>query len=95
MPGRLRLTWSKLARGTEGKRHRHRYRQVFHLVGQDRRGALVLRQKWSRGQVELVLTRYTDPEPELRLLLDKLRLELPAQPPPRITVVALDRPVPM
>ena len=24
----------------------------FHVVGQDRRGALVLRQKWSRGQVE-------------------------------------------
>ena len=24
----------------------------FHLVGQDRHGALVLRQKWSRGQVE-------------------------------------------
>jgi transposase len=24
----------------------------FHLVGQDRRGAIVLRQKWSRGQVE-------------------------------------------
>jgi transposase len=24
----------------------------FHLVGQDQRGALVLRQKWSRGQVE-------------------------------------------
>jgi transposase len=24
----------------------------FHLVGQDRRGALVLRQKWSRGQME-------------------------------------------
>jgi transposase len=24
----------------------------FHIVGQDRRGALVLRQKWSRGQVE-------------------------------------------
>ena len=24
----------------------------FHLVGQDRRGATVLRQKWSRGQVE-------------------------------------------
>jgi transposase len=24
----------------------------FHLVGQDRRGGLVLRQKWSRGQVE-------------------------------------------
>src|ERR671915_702051 len=24
----------------------------FHIVGQDRRGALVLKQKWSRGQVE-------------------------------------------
>jgi transposase len=34
---------------------------------------------------ELMLTRYTEPEPELKLLLDKLRLELPAQPPPKIT----------
>ena len=24
----------------------------FHLIGQDRRGSIVLRQKWSRGQVE-------------------------------------------
>ena len=24
----------------------------FHVVGQDARGAIVLRQKWSRGQVE-------------------------------------------
>ena len=24
----------------------------FHIVGLDRRGAIVLRQKWSRGQVE-------------------------------------------
>jgi transposase len=24
----------------------------FHVVGQDHRGAIVLRQKWSRGQVE-------------------------------------------
>src|SRR5215831_11901571 len=24
----------------------------FHLVGEDRRGEIVLRQKWSRGQVE-------------------------------------------
>ena len=29
----------------------------FHLVGQDRRGAIVLRQKWSRGQVEARLAR--------------------------------------
>ena len=34
---------------------------------------------------ELVLTRHTEPEPELRLLLEKLKLELPAQPPPKIT----------
>jgi transposase len=37
---------------------------------------------------QLVLTRYTEPEPELALLLDKLRLELPAQPPPKITAEA-------
>jgi len=34
---------------------------------------------------ELRLTRYTEPEPELKLLLAKLRLDLPAQPPPQIT----------
>ncbi|MFQ5343917.1 MAG: IS1634 family transposase [Anaerolineae bacterium] len=34
---------------------------------------------------ELLLTRYTEPEPELKLLLDKLKLKLPAQPPPKIT----------
>src|SRR5260370_3835543 len=33
---------------------------------------------------ELLLTRYTQPEPELKLLLERLRLELPAQPPPKI-----------
>ena len=34
---------------------------------------------------ELVMTRTTQPEPELQLLLGKLKLELPAQPSPRIT----------
>ena len=34
---------------------------------------------------ELLLTRYTEPEPELKLLLEKLRLVLPAQPQPKIT----------
>ena len=34
---------------------------------------------------ELVLTRYTEPERELKLLLERLNLELPAQPPPKIT----------
>jgi transposase len=33
---------------------------------------------------ELSLTRYTQPEPELKLLLGKLKLILPAQAPPRI-----------
>ncbi|MCK6435148.1 MAG: IS1634 family transposase [Aquabacterium sp.] len=42
---------------------------------------------------ELVLTRYTEPEPELRLLLDKLKLILPAQPPPKITAET-SQPVP-
>ena len=27
-------------------------KNTFHVVGQDDRGAIVLRQKWSRGQVE-------------------------------------------
>ena len=31
----------------------------FHLVGHDRRGAIVLRQKWSRGQVEVRLANLT------------------------------------
>jgi hypothetical protein len=33
---------------------------------------------------ELVMTRYTQPEPELQLLIQQLRLSLPPQPPPRI-----------
>lgn len=40
---------------------------------------------------ELILTRYTQPPKELTLLLQQLKLELPAQPPPRIT--AQTRPV--
>lgn len=33
----------------------------------------------------LVLSRHTEPEPEQQLLLDRLRLRLPEQPPPRIS----------
>jgi hypothetical protein len=36
---------------------------------------------------QLLLTRYTQPEPELRLLIQQLKLELPPQPPPRIATV--------
>lgn len=34
---------------------------------------------------EVILTRYTQPEPGQRLLLEKLKLKLPDQPPPKIT----------
>jgi transposase len=39
---------------------------------------------------ELMLTRYTQPEPELQLLLKRLKLELPAQPPPKIRAAQTD-----
>ena len=35
---------------------------------------------------EIQLTRHTEPGPEIRLLLSKLKLELPPQPPPKITL---------
>ena len=38
---------------------------------------------------EIVLTRFTEPEPDLRLLLNRLKLQLPAQPPPKITAPAI------
>jgi len=38
---------------------------------------------------ELTLSRYTQPEPEQRMLLEQLRLTLPSQPPPRITATQL------
>ena len=34
---------------------------------------------------ELQLTRYTQPEPELTRVLNRLKLDLPDQPPPKIT----------
>ncbi len=44
---------------------------------------------------EVILTRYTQPEPDQRLLLDRLKLQLPAQPPPKISAAQVrpDRPV--
>jgi Transposase DDE domain len=38
---------------------------------------------------ELCLTRYTQPEPELQLLLEQMKLSLPPQPPPRISAAAV------
>ena len=42
---------------------------------------------------EILLTRYTHPEPELQLIIDRLKLRLPAQPPPRITSAAVNKPI--
>ena len=33
----------------------------------------------------LILPRYTQPSSDTKLLIEKLRLELPSQPPPRLT----------
>ena len=38
---------------------------------------------------EIILSRYTEPEPELLLLIDRMKLDLPAQPPPKIAAGAL------
>ena len=37
----------------------------------------------------LILSRYTQPEADQKILLEQLRLQLPAQPPPRIPLKAL------
>lgn len=43
----------------------------------------------------ITLTRHTEPEPELKLLLERLGLELPAQPPPKITAAQADTATPV
>ena len=40
---------------------------------------------------ELTLSRYTQPETEHRMLLEQLRLQLPGQPPPKITARQVQR----
>jgi transposase len=44
---------------------------------------------------ELLLTRYSEPEAELKLLLDKLKLTLPGQPQPKITADPSDPATPL
>ena len=36
---------------------------------------------------EVILSRYTQPQKELQLLLNRLKLQLPEQPPPKITAI--------
>jgi hypothetical protein len=38
---------------------------------------------------EVILTRYTQPEPDQRLVLDNLKLHLPEQPPPKISTAQI------
>jgi hypothetical protein len=40
----------------------------------------------------LILPRYTQPARDLQLLLEKIQLNLPSQPPPRITAPLLPTP---
>ncbi|MFO1083154.1 MAG: IS1634 family transposase [Reyranellaceae bacterium] len=42
---------------------------------------------------QIVLTRYTQPEPEFMLLIDRLKLNLPPQKPPKITAADLHHPI--
>ena len=44
---------------------------------------------------ELLLTRYTELEPELALLMHKLKLGLPDQPTPKITALPSPPPTPL
>lgn len=44
---------------------------------------------------ELMLTRYTQPEAELRLLLERLKIALPPQPPPKISSAQVPSAVPV
>jgi hypothetical protein len=44
---------------------------------------------------ELQLTRYTQPKPDLTLLLHRLKRELPDQPPPKITPAQVTAALPL
>ena len=44
---------------------------------------------------KLILPRYTQPEADVKILLEKLHLALPAQPPPRITSTSIETPIPV
>jgi transposase len=47
----------------------------------------------TRDRRWLVMPRYTQPSQEVQILLDKLRMELPKQPPPRIKATAAAAPI--
>jgi transposase len=47
----------------------------------------------TRDRRWLVMPRYTQPSQEVQILLDKLHMELPKQPPPRIKTTATVAPI--
>ncbi len=57
----------------------------------DKLGTIQMIDVWipTRDGRWLILPRYTQPAKDLQLLLEKIQLNLPAQPPPRITAPAL------
>lgn len=60
-----------------------------------REGAVVFFHIPTTDGREILLTRHTQPEPELKLLLDRLKLTLPQQPPPKITAAHVPAATPL
>ena len=60
---------------------------LFQKRGLNQREAKLLAAAKNRAKMAdaQVLSRYTEPAPDQQLLLDRLNLQLPAPPPPRIT----------
>ncbi len=79
LPATLRRWWRDLAPGLTPRSVLDKFRLVpmmdVHLPTTDAR--------------EVMLSRYTQPERELQLLLNRLKLKLPAQPPPKITAAGV------
>jgi hypothetical protein len=87
----LEVSWQKLRAGVEVKLLGRRLKDL--APGLTTRSVL---EKMAAMQMidvhlpttdnrKIILTRYTQPEPEQRILLEKLKLTLPEQPPPKIT----------
>ena len=73
------------------------YRCLDRIVEHKQELFVHLKQKWAElfaADFEvLVMPRYTQPSQEVQILLDKLRVDLPKQPPPRIKAPAAVAPI--
>jgi transposase len=81
---------AKLARGAKDEEHAMSHqlnsaitaigidigKNSFHVVGHDKRGTIMLRQKWSRGQVETRLANL----PPCLIGMEGLRWRTPSEP---------------